>query len=60
MPWYIWLVLILTIGSVISGLLMLRRTAKRIPLTREQKERIAERNARFDAEEERERRERER
>lgn len=51
MPWYIWLIMLAVIGSVIGSLMMLRKTATKIPLTEEQKARIAERNARFDAEE---------
>ncbi|MBB3101846.1 DUF2897 family protein [Azomonas macrocytogenes] len=60
MPWYIWLIILVTLGSIIGSLLMLRKTAQRIPLTQEQKERIAKRNAQLDAEEEREKRERDR
>jgi len=55
MPWYIWLLLFVVIGSVVGGLLMLRSTARKIPLTDEQKQRIARRNAEADAEEERNR-----
>ncbi len=55
MPWYIWLIMLLVIGSVVGSLLMLRSTARKIPLTEEQKQRIAERNARLDEEERRER-----
>lgn len=50
MPWYVWLIMLLVIGSVVASLLKLRSTARQIPLTDEQKQRIAERNARFDAE----------
>ncbi|HTN31585.1 MAG TPA: DUF2897 family protein [Pseudomonas sp.] len=49
MPWYMWLLLVLVFGTVISGLLMLRKGAKKIPLTEEQLKEIKERNARFDA-----------
>lgn len=50
MPWYIWLLVILVIGTIVGGLLMLRAGARKIPLTDEQKQRIAQRNAEADAE----------
>ncbi|MCQ4252435.1 DUF2897 family protein [Stutzerimonas stutzeri] len=55
MPWYFWLILIVALGSIVSSLLLLRSTARKIPLTEEQKQRIAQRNAEADAEETRER-----
>ncbi|MCQ2031100.1 DUF2897 family protein [Stutzerimonas zhaodongensis] len=55
MPWYIWLLLALVIGTVVGGLLMLRAGARKIPLTDEQKQRIAQRNAEADAEDSRNR-----
>ncbi len=55
MPWYFWLILIVALGSIVSSLLLLRSTARKIPLTEEQKRRIAQRNAEADAEEARER-----
>lgn len=55
MPWYIWLLIIAVIGSLVGGLMNLLTTARRIPLSEEQKARIAQRNAQFDAEEEKER-----
>jgi hypothetical protein len=55
MPWYAWLILILAIGSVVGGLLMLRDTAKELPLTDEQLKRIHERNAEMDAKDARDR-----
>ncbi|MBA1239137.1 DUF2897 family protein [Pseudomonas kunmingensis] len=55
MPWYFWLILIVALGSIVSSLLLLRSTARKIPLTEEQKKRIAQRNAEADAEEARER-----
>lgn len=55
MPWYIWLLLALVLGSVVGGLLLLRDGARKIPLTEEQKKRIAERNAQADAEDARNR-----
>src|SRR5690606_9588617 len=55
MPWYIWLLLAVVLGSIIGGLLMLRAGARKIPLTEEQKQRIAQRNAEADAEDARNR-----
>ncbi|TRX74960.1 DUF2897 family protein [Pseudomonas mangiferae] len=55
MPWYAWLILILAIGSVVGGLLMLRDTAKKVPLTDEQLKRVHERNAQADAQDARDR-----
>ncbi|MGH8434441.1 MAG: DUF2897 family protein [Pseudomonas sp.] len=49
MPWYAWLIMVLAIGSIVGGLLMLRDTAKKLPLTDEQLKRIHERNAEMDA-----------
>lgn len=51
MPWYAWLILVLALGSIIGGLLLLRDTAKKLPLTEEQLKRIHERNAEMDAKE---------
>ncbi|WP_277052210.1 DUF2897 family protein [Zestomonas thermotolerans] len=44
MPWYTWLILILALGSILGGLLLLRDTAKKLPLSEEQLERIRQRN----------------
>ncbi|WP_116826361.1 DUF2897 family protein [Pseudomonas syringae] len=49
MPWYAWLILLVAIGSVVGGLMMLRDTAKKLPLTEEQLKRVHERNAEMDA-----------
>ncbi|WP_070888186.1 DUF2897 family protein [Pseudomonas argentinensis] len=43
MPWYAWLILILAIGSIVGGLLMLRDSARKLPLSDEQLKRIHER-----------------
>jgi hypothetical protein len=51
MPWYAWLILLVAIGSIVGGLLMLRDTAKKLPLTDEQLKRVRERNAEMDAKE---------
>ncbi|WP_217474675.1 DUF2897 family protein [Stutzerimonas stutzeri] len=55
MPWYIWLLIILVLGMIVGGLLALRADARKIPLTDEQKKRIAERNAEADAQDARDR-----
>ncbi|AIL60629.1 DUF2897 family protein [Pseudomonas alkylphenolica] len=49
MPWYAWLILVLAIGSIVGGLMLLRDTAKKLPLTEEQLKRVQERNAEMDA-----------
>lgn len=51
MPWYAWLILIVAIGSIVGGLMMLRDTAHKLPLTEEQLKRVHERNAEMDAKE---------
>jgi len=49
MPWYAWLILIVAIGSIVGGLMMLRDSAKKLPLTEEQLRKVRERNAEADA-----------
>lgn len=49
MPWYAWLILIIALGSIVGGLLLLRDTAKKLPLTEEQLKKVHERNAEADA-----------
>ncbi|MDF9617269.1 DUF2897 family protein [Pseudomonas entomophila] len=51
MPWYAWLILAIALGSIVGGLLMLRDTAKKLPLTEEQLQKIHQRNAEMDAKE---------
>ncbi|OLS62090.1 DUF2897 family protein [Pseudomonas putida] len=55
MPWYAWLILLVALGSIVGGLMMLRDTAKKLPLTDEQLRKIHERNAEMDAKEARDR-----
>jgi hypothetical protein len=55
MPWYAWLILVLALGSIVGGLMMLRDTAKKLPLTDEQLRKVHERNAEMDAKEARDR-----
>jgi hypothetical protein len=49
MPWYAWLIMLLALGSIVGSLMLLRDTAKKIPLSEEQLKRIKERNAAMDA-----------
>ncbi|MCP8467332.1 DUF2897 family protein [Pseudomonas sp. ZM23] len=49
MPWYAWLIMALALGSIVGALMMLRDTAKKLPLTEEQLQRIHQRNAEMDA-----------
>lgn len=51
MPWYAWLILVVALGSIVGGLLLLRDTAKKLPLTEEQKKKIQERNREMDEKE---------
>lgn len=51
MPWYAWLILVVAIGSIVGGLMLLRDTAKKLPLTEEQLKRVHERNVEMDAKE---------
>lgn len=36
MPWYAWLIIVLALGSIVGGLLLLRDSAKKLPLSEEQ------------------------
>lgn len=49
MPWYAWLILLVAIGSIVGGLMVLRQSAQKLPLTEEQLKRVHERNAEMDA-----------
>lgn len=51
MPWYAWLILLIAIGSIVGGLMLLKDSAKEIPLTEEQKKKIRERNLEMDSKE---------
>ncbi|MDG9931115.1 MULTISPECIES: DUF2897 family protein [Pseudomonas] len=51
MPWYAWLIIVLALGSIVGSLLLLRDSARKLPLTEEQLKRIHERNAEMDAKE---------
>ncbi|RMU85696.1 hypothetical protein ALP22_01994 [Pseudomonas coronafaciens pv. porri] len=41
--------MLVAIGSIVGGLMMLRDTAKKLPLSEEQLKRVHERNAEMDA-----------
>jgi hypothetical protein len=43
MTWYIWLLIILVLGSLVGGLMMVLRTAKPLSLSEEQLEEIHQR-----------------
>jgi hypothetical protein len=45
------LILLVAIGSIVGGLMMLRQSAQKVPLTEEQLKRVHERNAEMDAKE---------
>jgi len=49
MPWYAWLILIVALALPLSSLLLLRDTAKKLPLSPEQLKRIKERNEQQEA-----------
>lgn len=55
MPWYVWLLLVLVFGSVIGSLLVLRSSAKKMPLSEDQLERMRKRAIEQEAKDERER-----
>ena len=49
MPWFAWLIIALALGSIVGGLLLLRDTAKPLPLSEEQLKRVRERSAEQEA-----------
>jgi hypothetical protein len=49
MPWYAWLLILLILGSIVGGLLVLLRTAKPLPLTEEQLQKVRERKIEMEA-----------
>ena len=49
MPWYIWLLIILVMGSIVGGLMVLLRTAKPLPLTDEQLAKVRKRKLEMEA-----------
>ena len=55
MPWYVWLLLVVGFGSVIGSLLVLRSSAKKMPLSEDQLERMRKRAIEQEAKDARER-----
>ncbi|MGA4601115.1 DUF2897 family protein [Ectopseudomonas hydrolytica] len=55
MPWYVWLLLVLVFGSVIGSLLLLRSSAKKMPLSEDQLESMRKRAIEQEAKDARER-----
>ncbi len=51
MPWYIWLLIALVLGSVIAALLRLRNTANTMPIDKDKLELMKQRNAELEAQE---------
>lgn len=49
MPWYAWLIMVLAIGSIVGSLMVLRDSAKKLPLDAEQLKRIKARNVEQEA-----------
>ncbi len=49
MTWYIWLLIIIVLGSIVGGLMMLLRTAKPLPLSEEQLKKVRERKVEMEA-----------
>lgn len=58
MTWYIWLLIVLVLGSIVGGLMMLLRTAKPLPLSEEQLKKIRERKVEMEAQDAKDARER--
>jgi hypothetical protein len=48
MPWYIWLLMVFVLGSIVAGLILLR-TSKSLPLTDEQLKKVRERKVEMEA-----------
>lgn len=51
MPWYIWLLIALVLGSIVGSLLLLRNTANKMPISKENLEIMRQRNAELEAKE---------
>ncbi len=51
MPWYIWLLIVLVLGSVVAALLRLRNTADTMPISKDKLELMRQRNAELEEEE---------
>lgn len=53
MPWYAWLIIALALGSIVGSLMLLRDSAKKLPLDAEQLKRIKARNVEQEARDQR-------
>ncbi|MCK9533685.1 MAG: DUF2897 family protein [Pseudomonas sp.] len=51
MPWYIWLLIALVLGSIVGSLLLLRDTADKMPISKDKLELMRQRNAELEAQE---------
>ena len=51
MPWYIGLLIIIVLGSIVGSLLLLRSTANSMPISKENLEIMRQRNAELEAKE---------
>ncbi|MDY0249194.1 MAG: DUF2897 family protein [Pseudomonas sp.] len=51
MPWYIWLLIALVLGTVVAGLLRLRNTANKMPISKDKLALMKQRNAELEAQE---------
>ena len=51
MPWYIWLLIALVLGSIVASLMLLRSTANKMPISAEKLELMRQRNAELEAQE---------
>ena len=55
MTWYVWVIMIVVLGSILGGLKLLKDSARKLPLTDEQLERIKQRNREQDVKDQQER-----
>lgn len=51
MPWYIWLLIALVLGSIVASLMLLRSTANKMPISAEKLELMRQRNVELEAQE---------
>ncbi|NLJ13204.1 DUF2897 family protein [Denitrificimonas caeni] len=51
MPWYIWILIALVLGSIVGSLLLLRNTANKMPISKENLKIMQQRNAELEAKE---------
>lgn len=51
MPWYIWLLIALVLGSIVASLMLLRSTANKMPISAEKLGLMRQRNVELEAQE---------